>query len=32
MGGKSAAIVLEDGKMINGYVPADRLAEGLGLM
>ncbi len=26
------AIVLEDGKMINGYVPADRLAEGLGLM
>lgn len=26
------AIVLEDGKMINGYVPADKLAEGLGLM
>ncbi|MFC4259532.1 thioredoxin fold domain-containing protein [Marinobacter lacisalsi] len=26
------AIVLEDGSMIRGYVPADKLAEGLGLL
>ncbi|MDX1799905.1 MAG: DsbC family protein [Marinobacter sp.] len=26
------AIVLEDGNMIRGYVPADKLAQGLGLM
>lgn len=26
------AIVLEDGNMIRGYVPADRLAQGLGLL
>lgn len=26
------AIVLEDGNMVRGYVPADKLAEGLGLM
>jgi thiol:disulfide interchange protein DsbC len=26
------AIVLEDGSMIRGYVPAQRLAEGLGLL
>lgn len=26
------AIVLEDGKMVRGYVPAEKLAEGLGLL
>ncbi|WP_148861923.1 DsbC family protein [Marinobacter fonticola] len=26
------AIILEDGNMIRGYVPADRLAQGLGLL
>ncbi len=26
------AIVLEDGNMVRGYVPAQRLAEGLGLL
>lgn len=26
------AIVLEDGNMVRGYVPADKLAEGLGLL
>jgi thiol:disulfide interchange protein DsbC len=26
------AIVLEDGNMIRGYVPADTLAKGLGLL
>ncbi|WP_166269098.1 DsbC family protein [Marinobacter caseinilyticus] len=26
------AIILEDGKMVRGYVPADKFAEGLGLL
>lgn len=37
LGGKidvtgTPAIVLEDGNMVRGFVPADRLAEGLGLL
>ena len=26
------AIVLEDGNMVRGYVPSEKLAEGLGLL